>query len=102
MIISSFDRYGEVRHFDPGTGALSAAESLPASRLATNQGDYAQLDDTLVLLYRDRRGLQLRIGSTLLCVADSTSVMYRHVEGRRVLEVSDRAIGDEVIGLEYT
>ncbi len=102
MIVSSFDRYSEVRHFDPATGALSAAEILPAGTPAATQGHYSRLDDTLVVLYRDGGEVFLRIGSTLIRVDDSTSVTCRHVEGRQMLEVTDSTTGDDVTRLEYT
>jgi hypothetical protein len=102
MIIHSFDRFGEVRHLDSTTGALTPAATSRVGTATTVHGHYGWLGDTLVLFYRNREALLLRIGASIAPIDNTTSITYNRVKDRRVLEVIDKATGAIAARLEYT
>lgn len=64
MRVHSHDRYLDVGEFDPLTGELVESVRDPAGYADGPSGHYARLAGTLVVLYRDRDDLWLRIGNT--------------------------------------
>ncbi|GAA2522794.1 hypothetical protein [Pilimelia columellifera] len=80
MILRSFDKYADLGDYDPVSGELHPASCHPESR---SHGWYAALGDERAVLYRDDRGVYLRIGDRLWTVwpQEGLSVTWRPARG---------------------
>jgi hypothetical protein len=101
MIIHSFERFGEIRQFDPVTGALTPVSRLAGSPVPT-YGHYGLLGEKSVVFYRSGASLLLRIEGSTTPLDDTHRVSFQQNGDRRLLRVTDRSTGSIVASLEYT
>lgn len=87
MYILSHDRFADVAHFDPTTGALEEFRrgSEPGSEARMPEGHYARLEGMLVaVFYRFDSHLWLRIGDQFRDLdAGDAGIRLEHLDGGR-------------------
>ncbi|MCP4306108.1 MAG: hypothetical protein GY788_14760 [bacterium] len=102
MRVYSHERYAEVADFDPESGDLTIHERSSAPNLDEPvRGRYADLLDTLVVVFRSTEGeLRLKVGATTIPMDDATTVLWtRRAEDTVLLAI--RRPGSVSMDLHY-
>ncbi|WP_328395179.1 hypothetical protein OHS70_08185 [Streptomyces sp. NBC_00390] len=90
ITVRSFDRPAEWALFDPKTGELGPRQR---GDTADGAGVYGEPAGVLVVLYRERGVLRLRLGKQDFVADGELEVHYMREGGRRVLTVGGTTLG---------